>query len=102
MRTILARIFLLLLLACDWAWDPFHGANIFTRAMASTDAVVNATPHAVRAHFRPAQQPGPDLSGQAIAVAALPRLVCGTVALGHRIPVRLGSDLIYVHMSILR
>jgi hypothetical protein len=38
-RRAALRLFLLLLLACDWAGDAFHGLSPFSRPLSSTEVV---------------------------------------------------------------
>jgi hypothetical protein len=102
MHCILARLFLLLLLAGDWAWDPFHGHCLFTHDFGSTDAVLFTGPHQLGAHFRSAHEPGHYLVGDLTALPALGSAVCGAPLLRRPAAPLLTSDRVYALGSILR
>jgi hypothetical protein len=101
MHPVVSRLFLLLLLACDWAADPFHGTSSLSHPLSSTETFCHSLVHrAVLARECapcPCPCPCPFASPFHFILSSSP-------ALPHEGPPPAASstDLVYLFMSIQR
>jgi len=96
MRPVLLRLFLLLLLAIDWAADPYYGASPSSQPLASTEVVCRTlTISESVAEWSSA----PCCFSPNLGLPALGRqFLCFEGA--ERLPVHLSRDLTYLFMSM--
>jgi hypothetical protein len=99
---VLSRVFLLLLLACDWAADPYQGTSSLSQIFGSTETFCHSLPH--RAVLAQAceqdRTPCSYFPGTTPAVGSLALSCCSLPQQG--IPPPRGPSLVYLFMSLQR
>jgi hypothetical protein len=99
MRPLFARLFLLFLLACDWAADPTQGTSALSTTFASSEVApltLGFSPKPVKC---PAHPRGPVTLALAVQDAGEPPLLL-QVGEPHA-TARTGADLVYLYHTIL-
>jgi hypothetical protein len=100
MSFVMTRLLLLLLVAVDWASDPYHGQCAFSREIGNQVVVLAPTLHRQKANAAPlGTPPGTPALPDAVCVVLPSTLVC-TIPPAWHAPPPCSADLLYRLMSL--